>query len=147
MSTIRPPILKSLFPCFSNYMRSTRSNFSLLLRLSFGQKKGIFSSTACRCRHIFSDKNCVVCHILDMISWSPPLLPHSSPCYIHTPWCTIWSDRKRRQCLSFLLMFGLCLRYCPEQTKVFVQVWGWPRFINLYCTFKFDSDIFYVIPK
>ncbi len=48
---------------------------------------------------------------------TPPLLPHS-PLYLanervrncvfmYTPWSTIWSGQKRRQCLPFLMMFGL----------------------------------------
>ncbi len=38
--------------------------------------------------------------------------------YMYTPWSTIWPEQKRRQCLSFKMMFGLWLslvsQCCPR---------------------------------
>jgi hypothetical protein len=73
--------------------------------------------TACRCCHSFSDQKCVVLyggirHDQLIPSPSPPPLPlvlsyerEEKLFHIYTPWCTIWSDQKRRHCLLFLMIF------------------------------------------
>jgi hypothetical protein len=68
----------------------------------YTQRKGTLR-TVCRCRHSFSDQKCAVLYILNMISWSPPALPHPSSLIPLLP--SQWEDEKLCEYVHFLVYY------------------------------------------